>query len=101
MIDPVKGAALYPALKSVLDSSSVNQPVAFYGNQVVNKVFGQASQHVNVSFQWGPTMDQVFTDMGDQFSNAVNGKTTLPAAMDALQASTVSHMKKLGFSVTQ
>ena len=101
MIDPVKGTALYPALKSVLDSSSVNQPVAFYGNQVVNKVFGQASQHVNLSFQWGPTMDQVFTDMGDQFSNAVNGKTTLPAAMDALQASTVSHMKKLGFSVTQ
>ncbi len=101
MIDPVKGAALYPALKSALDQSNVNGPVAFYGNQKINQVFGAASQHVNLSFQWGPTMDQVFTDMGDQFSNAVIGKTTLPAAMDAVQASTVSHMKKLGFSVTQ
>jgi len=101
MIDPLKGAALYPALKSVLDSSNVNQPVAFYGNQKINEVFGAASQHINLSFQWGPTMDQVFTDMGDQFSNATIGKTTLPQAMDAVQSSTVSHMKKLGFSVTQ
>jgi len=101
MIDPIKGAALYPALKSALDQPSVNAPVAFYGNQTVNQVFGAASKHIDVSFQWGPTMDQVFTDMGDQFSNAVIGKTTLPQAMDALQARTVTNMKKQGFTVTQ
>lgn len=100
-MDPVKGAALYPALTAALDSPVVNQPSAFYGHQVIDKVFHDASNHVDVNFQWGPTMDQVFTDLGDQFSNAINGKTTLVKALDSLQASTVAAMKKQGFSVSQ
>lgn len=99
MVDPIKGAALYPALKSALSSPVVNAPAKFYGGQVINKVFHDASNYVDVSFQWGPTMNQVFTDIGDDFSNAVNGKTTLPTALDALQASTIAAMKKQGFSV--
>ncbi len=101
MIDPLKGAALYPALKAGLDQPAVVQPVAFYGGQKINQVFNAASAKVDVNFQWGPTMDQVFADMSDDFSNAVNGKVTLPQALNQLQQSTVSHMQKLGFTVQQ
>jgi multiple sugar transport system substrate-binding protein len=97
----VEGAQLYPALQSALDTSAVNGPMAFYGNQQVNSVFHTASNHVDLTFQWGPTMGQVFTDINDQFSNAVNGKTTLVNALDALQASTYKTMKSQGFSVQQ
>lgn len=101
MIDPLKGAALYPALKAGLDQPAVVQPVTFYGGQRINTVFNAASAKVDVNFQWGPTMDQVFADMSDDFSNAVNGKITLVQALNQLQQSTVAHMQKSGFTVQQ
>ena len=95
----VKSAQLYPALASELTSTSVNAPVPFYGNQVVNQVFQQVSPTVDVSFQWGPTMDQVFTDMGDDFSTVVSGTGTLSGALTTLQNQTVTNMKNQGISV--
>jgi len=97
----VQGATLYPALQSALSSPIVNSPQPFYGNQVVNEVFHQASSQVDVNFQWGPTMDQVFTDLGDDFTNVVNGTGTLSSALDMLQSSTVANMQKQGFTVQQ
>jgi multiple sugar transport system substrate-binding protein len=97
----IQGANIYPAYQPALSSSLLNGPQAFYGNQDVDAIFKQASPEVNVKFQWGPTMNQVYTDMGDNFTNAVNGKTTLKDALDATQMSTVAFMKKQGFSVTQ
>jgi hypothetical protein len=44
-------------------------------------------------------MAQVTNDISDNFSNAVNGRTTLVAALNTIQQSTVSFMKKQGFSV--
>jgi len=46
-------------------------------------------------------MNDVFTSLGDSFSNATSGKTTLSAALDSVQASTVQGMQKQGFSVSQ
>ncbi len=97
----IQGANIYPAYQPALSSPLLNGTQPFYGNQKINDVFKQASPQVNVNFQWGPTMNQVYTDMGDNFTNAVNGKTTLKDALDATQASTVAFMKKQGFSVTQ
>lgn len=97
----VQGAALYPALSSALSSPTVNSPQPYYGNQVVNQVFQQVSSQVDINFQWGPTMDQVFTDLGDDFTNVVNGQGTLSNALDLLQSSTVANMQKQGFSVSQ
>ena len=97
----VQGASLYPALTSALSSSSVNSPQPYYGNQVVNQVFQQASNQVDINFQWGPTMDQVFTDLGDDFTNVVNGQGMLSSALDLLQNSTVANMQKQGFTVSQ
>lgn len=95
----VTGAQLYPALSSALSQPATSAVQTFYGNQDINQVFKTASNNVDVNFQWGPTMNQVFTDLGDDFSNAIDGKTTLPAALDALQNSTTTAMKTQGFSV--
>jgi multiple sugar transport system substrate-binding protein len=90
----------YPALLSALSSSTVNSPQPFFGNQVINQVFAGSSKQVNVNFQWGPSMQQVYNDLGDNFANAVNGHGTLSDALNAVQQSTVAYMKKQGFSVT-
>ena len=55
---------------------------------------------MNVNFQWGPTINQVYTNMGDDFANVVNGQGTLSDALNTLQQQTVTFMKSQGFSVT-
>jgi multiple sugar transport system substrate-binding protein len=45
-------------------------------------------------------MEQVYSDIGDNFANAVNGRGTLSDGLNAVQQSTVTFMKKQGFSVT-
>jgi multiple sugar transport system substrate-binding protein len=90
----------YPALLTALSSSAVNSPQPFFGNQVINQVFSDSAKQVNVNFQWGPSMQQVYNDMGDNFANAVNGQGTLSDGLNAVQQSTITYMKKQGFSVT-
>ncbi len=88
------------ANKAFSDLPLQNSPDPFYGNQVLSQVFNKASTEVNVNFQWGPTMDQVYGDMGDNFTNAINGRGTLTDALNAVQQSTVTFMKKQGFTVS-
>src|SRR6266487_701541 len=90
----------YPALLSALSSPTLNSPQPFFGNQVINQVFSTSSKQVNVNFQWGPSMQQVYNDMGDQFANATNGHGTLSDGLNAVQQSTITYLKKQGFSVT-
>jgi len=90
----------YPALLSALSSPTLNSPQPFFGNQVINEVFSASAQQVNVNFQWGPTMEQVYNDMGDQFANAVNGHSTLSDGLNAVQQSTITYLQKQGFSVS-
>ena len=90
----------YPALLSALSSPTLNSPQPFFGNQVINQVFSTSSKEVNVNFQWGPSMQQVYNDMGDQFANAANGHGTLSDGLNAVQQSTITYLKKQGFSVS-
>jgi len=55
---------------------------------------------VNTNFTWGPTINQVYNDIQDNFADAVNGRTTLNDALNAVQQSTVNFMQKQGFSVS-
>lgn len=98
--DMVVGAQLYPALQSALSAPTPDSTKTFYGGQDINQIFQAASANVDVHFQWGPTMNNVFTTIGDLFSNAAAGKTTLGAALDSLQTSTVQDMQKQGFNVS-
>jgi multiple sugar transport system substrate-binding protein len=94
------GGGAYPALLSSLSSSTINSPRPFFANQVINQVFSQGATQVNENFIWGPTMNQVFSDMGNDFANAVNGQGTLSDALNAVQQSTITFMKSQGFSVS-
>jgi multiple sugar transport system substrate-binding protein len=46
-------------------------------------------------------MEQVYSDTGDNFANAVNGQGTLRDGLNAVQQSTIAYMKKQGFSISQ
>lgn len=97
----IKGAgAVYPAAQAGLALPSLNGPQPFFGNQVTNEVFHSAATNINYNFQWGPTMNQTFNDMQDDFANAINGHGTLSDALNAVQQSTVTFMKKQGFGVS-
>jgi multiple sugar transport system substrate-binding protein len=96
----INGASIYPAYQPELDASILNQPQPFYGNQNIYQVFKQGSTQVNVNFQWGPTINQVYTDMGDNFANVVNGRGSLSDALNAVQQSTITFMQKQGFTVS-
>jgi multiple sugar transport system substrate-binding protein len=94
------GGGAYPALLTALSSTTINSPQPFYGNQVINQVFQQGATQVNETFTWGPTMDQVYSDMGNDFANAVNGQGTLSSALNEVEQSTITFMKSQGFSVS-
>jgi multiple sugar transport system substrate-binding protein len=98
--DYITLAGGYPAKLAALSSKTLNSPTPYFQNQNLNEVFKVAAPEVNVNFQWGPTMNQVTNDISDNFSNAANGKTTLVAALNTVQQSTVAFMKKQGFSVS-
>jgi len=93
-------AGAYPAKTAALDSKVLNSPNPYYNNQNLNDVFKPASTQVDATFQWGPTMNQFYLDLGDNFSNATNGKGTLTDALSATQTSTTTFMKKQGYSVS-
>ena len=94
------GGGAYPALLTSLTSATINAPQSFFGGQVINQVFQQGASVVNENFTWGPTMDQVYNDMGNDFANAVAGQETLSDAINQVQQSTVTYMKSQGFTVS-
>jgi multiple sugar transport system substrate-binding protein len=96
----IKAGNIFPSYAPALNSPSVNGPNAFFGGQAIGPLFKQASTQVNVNFQWGPTIDQVYNDMGDQFSNVVNGHGSLSDGLAAVQQSTITYMQKQGFNVS-
>jgi multiple sugar transport system substrate-binding protein len=98
--DMITGASIFPADQQADSSSLLSGPVAYYGNQAVFQLFKNASPEVNVNFQWGPTINQVYTDMGNDFANVVNGQGTLTSALGTVQQQTVTFMKSQGFSVS-
>jgi multiple sugar transport system substrate-binding protein len=95
----IKNGGVYPALASATDSPTLNSPDPFFGGQNINEVLKPTAAKVDTNFTWGPTMDQVYNDLSDQFANAVNGKGTLNDALNTVQQSTVTFMKKQGFTV--
>jgi multiple sugar transport system substrate-binding protein len=96
----IQANTLYPADQAGFNNPFWTAPQPFFGNQVVGQVLKQESTEVNLNFQWGPTINQVYTDIGDNFANAINGRGTLTDALNAVQQSTVTFMKKQGFSVS-
>jgi len=96
----IKGNSIYPAYQAALSSPLVNGPQPFFGNENIGALFKNESEHVNVNFQWGPTIDQVYNDFNDNFAAVVNNQGTLTDALNTVQQSTVIFMKSQGFTVS-
>ena len=89
---------IFPSTKVGLSLSPLNLLDTYYKQKVAD-VFTTASEHIDTSFTWGPTMSQTNTDYSDLASEVTTGKSTLPAALNALQTKTVAAMQQQGFSV--
>ncbi|HEX4207904.1 MAG TPA: hypothetical protein VHZ51_27635 [Ktedonobacteraceae bacterium] len=83
-----------------MSSPLVNGPQSFFGKQNIGALFKTESEHVDVNFQWGPTVDQVYNDFGDNFAGAVNGQNTLTSGLNSVQQSTILFMQSQGFTVS-
>jgi multiple sugar transport system substrate-binding protein len=98
--DMIKGNAIYPACLAELNSPLVSGPRSFFGNQNVGALFKDGSEHVDVNYQWGPTIDQVYSDFSDDFAAAVNNQGTLNDQLNSVQQSTTNFMQSQGFNVS-
>ena len=96
----IKAVSIFTADQPASDSRVLDSPQHYFGNQNYFPIFKQATTEVNTNFTWGPTINQVYNDIQDNFADAVNGRTTLNDALNTVQQSTVNFMQKQGFSVS-
>ena len=96
----INKSALYPASKAGLKSKTFSKGVSYLGGQNPYPIFAKASTEVDTSFEWGPTMTQVYTDISDAFSSAVAGHHSLVSALGVVQSKTLANLKQQGFSAT-
>lgn len=96
----IKVTGIYPAATSGLSNPTLSAPDPFYGGQTIFDVFKAETAHINTDWQWGPTMTQTATDVGDGLGKAGTGGTTLPDMLTTVQTKTVAGMKQQGLSVT-
>ncbi|HEX6555869.1 MAG TPA: extracellular solute-binding protein [Ktedonobacteraceae bacterium] len=96
----IKAVSIFTADQPASDSPVLDSPQPYFGNQNYFPIFKQAATEVNTNFTWGPTINQVYNDLQDNFANAVNGRATLNDGLNAVQQSTVTFMQKQGFSVS-
>src|SRR5262245_1462014 len=96
--NPPAGGGLFPASHAGQKNPLLVKSDPFFGGQSVNNVFRTAAAHVP-AWVWGPTMDQVYSDMGDGFTKALNGDASLASVLDRVQAQTVAALKAKGLKV--
>jgi multiple sugar transport system substrate-binding protein len=92
--------SLFPTVSPVLSDPTFTATTSdFFGGQQINKLFGQYSQTVDTTFQWGPFTDYVYQTWQTDFGQAVNGTISYDAAMHKLQSDVVAYAKAQGFTV--
>jgi multiple sugar transport system substrate-binding protein len=92
--------SLYPAsLAGLSDPAWVNQKVAFFGGQQVNKLFKGISATINPNWGWLPYMDYAYTDWNNTVAKAITNKTSIYAGMSAWQDDLVAYGKQQGYTV--
>jgi multiple sugar transport system substrate-binding protein len=96
----VNVAGIYPAATSALTNPALAAPNAFYGKQVIYDVFRNEMPEISSSWQWGPTMTQTSTDMGNDLGNVESGSQSLPATLSDVQRKTVSELESQGVPVS-
>ncbi len=100
LTDPAKGG-LFPASLAGQEQESFLTPNEYFGGQVVAEVFADAAGVVDASWVWGPTMEQVFSDMSDDIAAATSGTGTLADALTSVQSGTEDAITNKGLAVNE
>ena len=91
---------LFPPSSTVLeDPSFLTQAPDFYGGQEVNRVFAEASENVNATFQWLPFMDYAFSSYTDVVAAAIVDRGDLVAALASWESRMKDYATEQGFTV--
>lgn len=92
---------LYPAAVAGADIPALQAGVPFYGDEKIFDVFKTASENVDSSFVWGPTMTDTYNAMKDGVVAALGGSGTLDDAMTSAQAKTVASLTAQNIPVAE
>ncbi|MDO7882824.1 ABC transporter substrate-binding protein [Salinibacterium soli] len=93
---------VYPAATSGRSLPELDAPPAFMSNQPDYYAFiGQVAPTAKSFDIWGPNATVTFGAYRDDFGTALQNGTSLSDALDAIQATSVEDLEKLGFTVAQ
>lgn len=93
----VLAETMLPASRSGQQVESLSQPDPYFGGQVVTDIFTAGSS--SNPWTWGPTMTDTTNYLDDALQEVINGSTTLPREMTAVDRKTEEQMRQKGLSV--
>jgi len=97
----IKNVQVFPASTPGQSLPALKTPPPFMSNQPdYNSLIATAAKNVRTFQIWGPNANVTFDSYTNAFGSALQNKTSLSAALDAVQNATVTDMKKIGFSVS-
>jgi len=97
----IQNAAVFPASTANQSLDVLKTPPPFMSNQPdYNTVIAEASRNVRTFQIWGPNANVTFDAYTNDIGAALQNKTSLSAALSAIQTATVNDMKQRGFTVT-
>lgn len=92
-------SGFYPATVNGGGMTEYSTPDPFFGGQKVGPVFAQAASQVDPSWQWGPVMTSLNTQLQDALPDSVRAGSA-DSMLATIQNQTVSEMKASGFAVS-
>ncbi|GHO62047.1 sugar ABC transporter substrate-binding protein [Ktedonobacter sp. SOSP1-52] len=98
LTEQVNTQKIFPSTNAGLALNPLHSLDTYYKQNIVD-VFKTASEHIDTSFTWGPSMLQTNSDYGDMTKDVISGKETLASLLNSLQTKTVSSLQQQGFSV--
>lgn len=90
----------YPAKASLAPIAEKNFDTAFYGNQNIFRVFGEASRSILPGWIWGPRWPSTNTSVVDQTVKVGRSETVLQGLQTA-EIETVHNLQSLGLGVKE
>ncbi|GAA4199490.1 ABC transporter substrate-binding protein [Actinocatenispora rupis] len=95
----IAGGYGWPAAKGAFAGSALDKPSPFFGGQKYNTVFAASDKLIDKSWKWIPTIQATYKHLGDEFTKAINDKTSFATAIANVQKATVADMKAKGLKV--
>jgi multiple sugar transport system substrate-binding protein len=97
----IKNVQVFPAAASYQSLPALKTPPPFMSNQPdYNALMKSISKNVRGFQIWGPNASVTFNSYSDSFAKALQNSTSFTQALNTVQNTTVSDMKKTGYKVT-